>query len=63
MYQTYWRQIRAEAEKKSEVLVAYSSRHCLASAAARIDLDALEIYQFLAHKRMTDLQHYGTMPW
>ena len=59
-HQPYRRNLRAEAEKKGEVLAAYSFRHRYAYAADRIGLNDREICQFMGNNRMTYVQHYGT---
>ena len=56
----FWRELKAAATEKGEVLASYSFRHRYAYAADRIGLNDREICQFMGNNRMTYVQHYGT---
>ena len=58
--QPFWKELKASAKAKSEVLASYSFRHRYAYAADRIGLNDREICQFMGNNRMTYVQHYGT---
>ncbi len=58
--QPFWKELKASAKAKGEVLASYSFRHRYAYAADRIGLNDREICQFMGNNRMTYVQHYGT---
>ncbi len=58
--QPFWKELKASAKAKGEVLASYSFRHRYAYAADRIGLNDREISQFMGNNRMTYVQHYGT---
>ena len=58
--QPFWKQLKAAAKEKGEVLASYSFRHRYAYAADRIGLNDREICQFMGNNRITYVQHYGT---
>jgi len=58
--QPSWKELKAGAKEKGEVLAGYSFRHRYAYAADRIGLNDREICQFMGNNRMTYVQHYGT---
>ena len=58
--QPFWRELKASAAAKGEVLASYSFHHRYGYAADRIGLNDREICQFMGNNRMTYVQHYGT---
>jgi len=58
--QPFWRELKASAAAKGEVLASYSFRHRYAYAADRIGLNDREICQFMGNSRATFAAHYGT---